>query len=139
MRPILKLVVHCSASPDAMDIGFIEIDEWHEKRGWKSPSGVHCGYHFIIRRNGVIEMGRFVNEIGAHVQGANSDSLGICLVGTHEFEEIQFKRLRSLLANLMGQYPHAMVYGHAEFESAKLQKKTCPNFDIHELMKKEMV
>ena len=46
-------IIHCSATKPSMDIGFEEINRWHKERGW-----LQCGYHFIIRRNGVIEDGR---------------------------------------------------------------------------------
>ena len=33
-RKINKIVIHCTDSPDSMDIGFREINEWHQKRGF---------------------------------------------------------------------------------------------------------
>lgn len=131
MRKIAKLVVHCSATPDAMDVGFKEINQWHLEKRWAGRSGIGCGYHFIIRRNGIVEVGRMVNEKGAHVEGENYDSIGVCLVGTHEFHESQIKSLKRVIDGLIGQYPASRVYGHREFNSAKLQGKTCPNFDCH--------
>lgn len=35
----------------------------------------------MIRRNGVVEEGRPIEQSGAHVAGHNHDSIGICLVG----------------------------------------------------------
>ena len=131
MREISKLIVHCSDSPDAFDIGMREIDQWHLQRGFLATSGIHCGYHFVIRRNGIVEVGRMINEIGAHVEGANEDSIGICLVGTHEFNQNQIKSLKRIIDGLLAQFPEAKIYGHLEFESAKRQGKTCPNMDVH--------
>ena len=134
MRPIAKIIVHCSASPDAMDIGFKEVNQWHLERGWKSPAGVHCGYHYLIRRHGVIEVGRMPHEVGAHVEGENQNSIGICLIGTHEFLEAQIISLKRLVDGLAWMFPGARVFGHREFESAKKQKKTCPNIDVHSIL-----
>ena len=134
MRMIDKLVVHCSASPDAMDIGFEEINSWHKDRGFHSISGIHCGYHYIIRRSGVIEVGRMPHEIGAHVQGANGDSLGICLVGTHDFAKEQIDSLKRIIDGLLWLFPDSKIFGHKEFESAIKQGKTCPNLDVHQVL-----
>lgn len=130
MRHISKIIVHCSDSPDDKDLGFVEINSWHEDRGWKSPAGISCGYHYIIRRNGVIECGRLIDEIGAHARGHNTPSIGICLIGRQEFDEKQFESLRRLVASLLDRYPNFIVYGHRDFNSGK----TCPNFDVHQIL-----
>lgn len=134
MREIAKLIVHCSATPDAMDVGFEEIDGWHRERGhkegWIPRRGVWCGYHFIIRRNGVVELGRTIDDRGVHVAGANADSIGICLVGTHEFSDDQIRALRRLVSGLQAQFPESFVFEHREFESARRQGKTCPNLNV---------
>ena len=70
------VVIHCAQTKPSMDIGFKEIDQWHKRRGWAG-----CGYNFIIRQNGIIETGRALEQVGAHVKGFNHNSLGICLVG----------------------------------------------------------
>ena len=58
MRKIEKIILHCTDSPDHMNIGFKEINQWHKERGWLSKSGISCGYHWIVKRNGKIEAGR---------------------------------------------------------------------------------
>lgn len=130
MRQINKIIIHCSATPDDRDIGFQEINRGHLLKGWKSPSGVGCGYNFLIRRNGTIEIGRTVDEIGAHVEGANSDSIGVCLIGIKDFKPEQFASLKRLLKSFAAMYPKATLHAHNEFASAKAQGKTCPNFDV---------
>jgi N-acetyl-anhydromuramyl-L-alanine amidase AmpD len=128
MRTIKKLIVHCSDSDDSLDIGFREIDEWHRQRGWLSPSGISCGYHFIIRRFGKIDLGRPLDEIGAHCKGQNSDSIGICVVGRKKFDPVQLDVLMKKINDLRKQYniPVEKVFGHYEFEP----NKTCPNMDM---------
>lgn len=126
-RKIKKLIVHCTDSPDDLDIGFQEIDQWHKERGWGSPSGVHCGYHYIIRRDGRVERGRPDHERGAHARGHNTSSLGIVWVGRKVITPEQYKTMLSLLSGLRHQYKVDIenVLGHCEVNHLK----TCPNID----------
>jgi hypothetical protein len=70
------IVVHCSATGPAADIGVAQITQWHKQRGFDT-----VGYHYVIRRNGTLETGRRESEIGAHVRGHNANSIGVCLAG----------------------------------------------------------
>lgn len=128
MREIKKIVIHCTASDDSLDIGFREINEWHKQRGWLSPSGISCGYHYIIRRNGVSEKGRPDSETGAHVAGHNSDSIGIVWVGIKDPSKKQLESLHALTRGLMHKYNIDVdkVLGHYELYSGK----SCPNLDM---------
>lgn len=130
MRFITGIVIHCSATPDASDFGFEDINLWHLGNGWKSPKGIGCGYHFIIRRCGSIELGRTIDEIGAHVHGANKDTIGICMVGTHEFNAKQFNALYRLNDYLRLQFGDLTIKGHREYPSGAAQGKTCPVMDM---------
>ena len=115
-----------------MDIGVKEIDRWHKQKGWAG-----CGYHFVIRRDGTIEKGRAVNVPGAHAEGYNTRSLGICLVGglapdgkepENNFTAIQMAMLRSKLNELKADdYREAEVLGHRDLPGVK---KACPSFDV---------
>lgn len=142
MKPIKLLVVHCSATPADRDIGVAEIRAMHRARGWKD-----VGYHYVIRRDGRIEKGRADTVMGAHVQGHNNGSLGICLVGgvkpdmTAEtnFTPIQYAALAQLLTTLTGRYPDARVCGHRDLSpdrngNGRVEKgewvKDCPTFDV---------
>jgi N-acetylmuramoyl-L-alanine amidase len=124
MRKIDKIVVHCTASPDYMDIGTSTIRKWHKDRGWSD-----IGYHYVIRRNGEIEKGRPDVRIGAHARGANSSSIGIVWVGTNQPSPEQEKSLFSLIHFLMGKYSVKIdnVLGHRE---AVKTSKTCPNLNM---------
>jgi len=135
MREIKKIIVHCSMS----DFGDAEtIDRWHRERGFRC-----IGYHYVIlngcrkkghyndKDDGVLEIGRPLEEIGAHCRGHNHDSVGICLIGNHHFSIKQLKRLIQLISFLrqdsrIGNVP---VFGHRDFNP----HKTCPNFDIQDL------
>lgn len=123
MRKIKKIVIHCSDSPDSLDLGRREIDQWHKERGW---SGI--GYHFVVRRSGVVELGRDLGKTGAHVKGHNTGSVGICWIGRTQPTQKQYKALVELSALLGSQYrvPFDEIYGHTELDPGK----TCPNLDM---------
>ncbi len=127
-RQIKRLVVHCSDSPDTMDIGKKEITEWHKQRGFDT-----IGYHAVCRRDGTIETGRPEETIGAHVQGHNSDSLGVCVVGRKDFSPAQMLALITLLRGWMRKYNIAPqnVLGHYELDKGK----SCPNLKMSEVRK----
>lgn len=122
------IFIHCSATPPTMDIGALKIDEWHRKRNWRC-----IGYHFVIRRTGVIEIGRPLSEVGAHVRGWNSKSVGLCMVGgidragqpENNFTEDQWQTLNALLFTLEAIYPGAEIKGHNEVAA-----KACPSFHV---------
>lgn len=126
------IVIHCSATTDKMDIGVKEIDAWHRERGFRK-----VGYHFVIRRNGMVELGREIDEIGAHAEGHNSNSVAICLVGgvdandtkkaKDNFTDAQWDTLLRLVKELQEKYPTAKVLGHRDLPGVQ---KACPSFDV---------
>ncbi len=130
MRVIDALVVHCSATMPSMDIGVQEIREWHLARGFTD-----IGYHFVIRRDGRRELGRPIEQIGAHVLEHNATTIGVCLVGgvdEHKqpqanFMPEQYAELTNLLNELHAQFPHAQILGHRDFPHVA---KACPSFDV---------
>lgn len=118
------LVIHCSATPDERSVTAETIREWHLDRGWDD-----IGYHFVIERDGSIAEGRELEAIGAHCQGVNSVSIGICLIGDKQFTWMQWCSLKTLVDALLDDYQLELraVRTHSEFPSAKKQGKTCPN------------
>lgn len=126
------IVVHCSATTEKQNIGAAEIDKWHRKQGWKC-----IGYNFVIRRDGTVEEGRDVDVVGAHVSGFNDVSVGICMVGgvdandvtkaVNNFTQKQFDSLKELLIDLKILYPNAKIQGHRDFPGVK---KACPCFSV---------
>lgn len=129
LRKINKIIIHCSDSPDTQDIGAKEIREWHTKgNGWSD-----IGYHFVIRRNGHIELGRPLYIAGAHVKGYNSDSIGICWVGRDNITSEQMDALIKTVRNLMFSFNVDVknVFGHYELDSGK----TCPRLDMNAIRK----
>lgn len=146
MTPRLKdrdrtdlIVVHCSATGPKSDIGKREITQWHLKRGF-----VTIGYHYVIRRDGTIEQGRRETEIGAHVSGHNSNSIGVCMVGgvdaqgkpSDNFTESQYESLKILLGHLSIRYGDAQIVGHRDLSPGldegvpEWRPTKCPGFDV---------
>ena len=125
-----RIVIHCAATRPDQDIGARDIDAWHRRRGF-----VKIGYHYVIRRNGEIETGRAEDEVGAHAQGFNSTSIGICLAGgidasgksKDNFTAEQWESLSKLVADLKTRYPNADVLGHRDLPNVA---KDCPCFDV---------
>jgi len=140
-RKIDKVIIHCSATKPTMDIGAKEIKVWHVKeRGWAD-----IGYHFVIRRNGVVETGRDLDgdgdifeEAGAHTVGYNANSIGVCMIGgidqngktENNFSKEQFENLVRLLRVILARHPKATIHGHREFAA-----KDCPSFDVQSWLK----
>ncbi len=124
------IAIHCSATPPKMDIGVDEIRQMHLQRGFKD-----IGYNRVIRRNGEWEQGREDDEVGAHVEGYNSVSIGICLVGgvnkkmkpEDNFTAEQMDTLMVLVLELRDMYPNAIIQGHRDFPNVN---KACPSFDV---------
>lgn len=139
------IVVHCSATKPSMNWTVTDIDREHRKRGF-----LKVGYHYVIRRDGLIEPGRDESEPGAHEPAVNRKSLGICLVGglaadgktpEDNFTPEQYDSLNALLHSLTGKYPDAKVCGHRDLSpdlngdgviTRNEWKKHCPCFDVRE-------
>jgi N-acetylmuramoyl-L-alanine amidase len=126
----IKLIaLHCSATPPDMDVDAAQMRKWHTDKGWSD-----IGYHYVIRRNGEVEIGRPEGVKGAHIYGHNTDSLGICMVGgvdvdgnpDSNFTANQYAALERTLDLLTTIYPEAEVDGHRSFDSGK----ACPSFDV---------
>lgn len=128
MRIIDKLIIHCSATFPGQDVGVREIDAWHRARGFNG-----IGYHYVIRLDGTLENGRRIALAGAHCQGQNARSIGICYVGGLDVKGNpadtrtpgQKKTLRKLIERLESYY-RCDIYGHRDFA-----RKACPCFDAH--------
>lgn len=124
------IVIHCSATPPGMNIGVREIARWHRDKGWLA-----IGYHFVIRRDGNVEKGRELEDIGAHARGFNNRSIGICLVGgvnehnepQDNFTEEQKRNLALLVDQMLTIWPDSKVVGHRDLPGVH---KDCPCFDV---------
>ena len=114
MRTITLLIVHCSATPQGVALGFEDCRRDHiHHRGFRD-----IGYHFYLTRNGEIHRGH---------------SIGICYEGgldaasfpadTRTLE--QKASLLALLRELKRIFPRALIVGHHDLNPTK----ACPCFD----------
>lgn len=135
MRPINEIIIHCSATKPSMDIGADWIRRIHvQQNKWQD-----IGYHFVIRRNGAIENGRPVAEVGAHCNGHNTGTIGICMVGgmsetgrpENNLTKAQFETVQQLISSLAKQFPTIIkLSGHNDYTN-----KACPCFNVHEKLR----
>ena len=127
-RTIKEIIVHCTATPEGRIETVESVRNMHKARGFSD-----IGYHYLIGLNGERWEGRNVNLIGAHCEGHNSNSIGVCYVGGVD-KKMQAKDTRTenqkyalvaLLKDLRKLYPKANIYGHHDFNKGK----SCPCFD----------
>lgn len=141
MRRIDYRVYHCSATHEGRDVTLQEIDSWHRARGFRK-----IGYHFLVHIDGSIDIGRTLDEVGAHAKGYNTNSVGICYIGGLDNEGrpkdtrtvAQIHALRALDAVLQSLYPDSVRVGHRDLSvdlngdgviSRQEWMKECPCFD----------
>ena len=146
MRLINEIIVHCTATrPEWFERAttaqkVAEIRRWHvQDRGWKD-----IGYHYLIDRSGQVATGRPLEQIGAHVAGHNTGTVGIALFGGHgsaetddisdNFTVAQEITLRDLIADLRKRFPTIKtVSGHNQYAA-----KACPGFYVPDWYEEKM-
>ena len=146
-RTIKEIIIHCTATPEGKDKTVAEIRAEHMAPKSKGGQGwSDIGYHYVIYRDGSINIGRDVDKIGAHAQDHNAYSIGISYVGGVENKpgvpyaqqkpkDTRTLRQKAALLQLITQlktlYPGAKVLSHRDCRMAngKLPNKACPSFD----------
>jgi len=129
MRRITMIVLHCSGVMPNVHQDISVVDNYHRSKGWKG-----VGYHFYVRRDGTVEIGRRLEEIGAHCVGHNKYSIGICYEGglnsAAQAEDTrtpqQVRELRKLVERMHAYFPNAIIVGHHDLNPTK----PCPCFDV---------
>jgi len=134
MRKIEFIIIHCTATPEGRPVTVADVTAWHKQKGFKT-----IGYHYLIGLNGEIWKGRDENEIGAHCEGHNATSIGVCYVGGLAKDGVTAKDTRTkkqsdalvkLIKELKAKYTSAVIHGHNEFAA-----KACPSFDVQQWLK----
>lgn len=126
------IVIHHTGNPADDDCSAEEIHRSHTMLGW---SGI--GYHYVIRKDGSIELGRPCWAYGAHAEDDNWHSIGIHVSGNFEIGEPtdeQIESLAYLVGWLCDKYdliPDAdHVKGHRE-----LNATACPGENLYKQLK----
>ncbi|MEG1002069.1 peptidoglycan recognition protein family protein [Clostridium sp.] len=120
-----RLIIHHSASKD---VSPETIHKWHLDKGY---GGI--GYHYYIRKDGIIYRGRDEKVKGAHTINENSKSIGICLEGNYEVDKASKAQIDSLVklgTSLTVKYNIEDIVGHRD-----CNQTLCPgkNIDIHNI------
>lgn len=135
--PVTEIILHCADTrPDWMAGRPIaekvaEIRRWHvEKRGWRD-----IGYHWVVDRDGAVAPGRPETAIGAHVEGHNRGTIGICLLGGYgaladdkferNFTQAQASGVSRLISEIERRASIARLSGHNDYAA-----KSCPGFQV---------
>ena len=121
------IVIHHTGNPTDDDLSAAEIDARHKSQGWSC-----IGYHYVVRKDGTVEIGRPHWTIGAHAFGENKHTIGIHVCGNFEIGEPtdrQIESLAMLLANLCTDYGLTIdrdhIVGHRE-----LMSTACPGENL---------
>lgn len=131
MRPVNLLVWHCTATPEGKDYSVADVRAWHKARGFSD-----IGYHYLVHLDGRVETGRPLAQVGAHVQGYNTGSIGCSYVGGVDADNVnkaedtrtdkQKSAMLALTRKLVKDFPGiTRIAGHNEFAA-----KACPSFDV---------
>lgn len=90
-----RVIWHHSAD-DSDKAQLQKVEAYHTERGFPVSSlGYHVGYHYFIEQSGDVIQCRREDEIGAHDQGENVNSLGICLAGNFSLRYPSKEQLRA--------------------------------------------
>lgn len=128
-RPIDELIWHCTATPEGRDYTVDDIRSWHKQRGWSD-----IGYHYVVYRDGTIVVGRPIGQIGSHVAGHNTGTIGCSYVGGLSADGKVAKDTRTaaqrasmlwLTRQLVAKHGIKKVTGHNQYAA-----KACPSFDV---------
>lgn len=122
-----KLTLHHAACCGAENIvegieAVRGIQDFHQNgRGWND-----IGYHFLVDRAGNIYQGRPETVLGAHVGGANTGNIGVCILGCYHPPEANCNQTLTLtsrdtivklfawISQAYGQDPNVLL-GHRDY------------------------
>ncbi|MDY6122292.1 MAG: N-acetylmuramoyl-L-alanine amidase [Porphyromonas sp.] len=141
LSQVRYIVIHCSASREDRPYTVERLLKDHIARGF---SGI--GYHYFVTRSGHIHLTRPLDKIGAHVQGYNHCSIGVCYEGginkdglPADTRTVEQKATLVRLIRMLKLYcPLASVVGHRDLSkdvngdgiiSPHEWVKQCPCFD----------
>lgn len=116
-RLIHTIVVHCTATPEGREFTRAQIDAMHKARGFNK-----IGYHRLVHLDGSVSIGRFDEEVGAHVAGYNSGTLGFSYVGglgpNGKAKDTRTPEQKAALTRIISaavqRYPIRAIVGHRD-------------------------
>lgn len=152
-REITEVVVHWTANFIDQDITAEDVNRVHIARGFDE-----IGYHFLILRDGSLQIGRNINKPGAHALRRNEYSIGISFVGginltsseaarlggyeavanngryssVDSLTDVQFTTFDMFMDSFFKAFPYGQAFGHMDTEP---NNKPDPDFDVVEYCK----
>lgn len=135
-----EIILHCAATPEGANYTVQTINDWHiNQNKWTC-----IGYNFYIDLYGNIFEGRGERMVGAHCEGHNSNTIGICYCGGMDGNNEKSKDTRTpeqkeslyvLVDYLLKKYNLFIdnVKPHHAYAA-----KACPSFKI-ETFRKEFI
>lgn len=129
-QPVRLLVIHHSAS--APSTTRAQIDQWHRDRGF-----AEIGYHWVMEHDGLLLPGRSLALTGAHAEGHNTGSLGLCVTGDNTRDDwawtlMQKNQLAQFVRWFLVFHPGAQVLGHRDLPGTHT---ACPGLDVRKLLR----
>ncbi|MBF8984711.1 N-acetylmuramoyl-L-alanine amidase [Lutibacter sp. B2] len=127
-KPSMIVIHHAAHSSCTVE----DVHNWHLANGWSG-----FGYHFFITKDGQIYRGRSEGTTGAHCKNYNKVSLGICLQGNYDKEEVSYVQIAALIKlchYLCKKYGIGTVKGHKELKSTN-----CPGMKFPLVKVKEKI
>lgn len=122
------IVIHHTGNDEDDNLSAKRINEIHQGNGWAC-----IGYHYVIRKNGTIEIGRPHWTVGAHAYGENYHTIGIHLCGNFNLADptpAQIESAAMLLANVCTDYGLSIdnqhIVGHRD-----LMSTACPGNNLY--------
>ena len=141
-RNIDSVIVHWTDSHTNKDLDAKEIDYIAKKNGF--DKGI--GYHYIIRRDGSLQKGRPLNEVGEHASGYDQTSIGIAFVGginapigtpnpkrfvgVASINRTQFNTFDTFLSAFFKVFPDGTAVGHND-----ISENIDPGFNVPQYCK----
>ena len=126
------IVVHNTGNPTDDDVDAVWVNSVHQN----ANDWIAIGYNYLIRKNGIVEEGRPHWAMGAHAQGYNKHTIGICLSGNFMIGDpttAQIESLAMLLANLCADYnipiDRKHIIGHREVNDTD-----CPGDNLYNML-----
>ncbi len=123
------IVIHHTGNAIDDDLSAEDINAIHRSLGWLA-----IGYHYVIRKDGSIELGRPRWTTGAHAEGENHHTVGIMLCGNFDVAEpmpCQIESCAMLIANLADGYSLDLdadtIIGHRD-----LCATSCPGDNLYD-------
>ena len=121
------VVVHSSETSARQQVDLRFLDRRDRRRG---KFGLGC--HFIIHRDGRIQVVQRLDQVGCHTKGYDEVSVGVVMLGGRKTKDGEFvdnytdEQKRKLLSLHTLYFPDAKLVGHRDLVPAT----QCPHFDV---------